>query len=471
MINLRKIPAVDEILVQTEVKDYIKKYRREFILDLIREATGELRRDLLTVEEELDSQELLQRTLRKLQTKVSQAGRGTLQKVINGTGVVLHTNMGRAPLGKPAVDYMAEMAQNYNNLELNLDEGKRGSRYWHVEEILSRLTGAEAALVVNNNAAAVMLGLNSMAEGREVIVSRGQLVEIGGAFRIPEVMKLSGARLVEVGTTNKTYISDYSDAINEETALLFAAHTSNYKIIGFSEEVELDKLAKLGKERQIPVMQDLGSGVLMDMTAWGLKDEPMVQECVASGVDIISFSGDKLLGGPQAGIIVGKKKYIEAMKKNQLLRALRVDKLTIAALEGTLVEYLMGNPEDSIPVIHMLKMGREELYRKARVLCDKLQERIGSLERVEDISLLELEDMVGGGAYPTYKLPGFGVKIGFSELHLDNLSRKLRLQNPALLSRRQDGKMLISVRTILDGDEDLLINMLAEVLQKENKRG
>jgi L-seryl-tRNA(Ser) seleniumtransferase len=192
---------------------------------------------------------------------------------------------------------------------------------------------------------------------------------------------------------------------------------------------------------------------------------------VASGVDIISFSGDKLLGGPQAGIIVGKKKYIEAMKKNQLLRALRVDKLTIAALEGTLVEYLMGNPEDSIPVIHMLKMGREELYRKARVLCDKLQERIGSLERVEDISLLELEDMVGGGAYPTYKLPGFGVKIGFSELHLDNLSRKLRLQNPALLSRRQDGKMLISVRTILDGDEDLLINMLAEVLQKENKRG
>ena len=325
------------------MKELLSKFNREYVINLLRAVIDDIREELRFLQEEMERDFIKEEVIKRLQKRVEQSARGTLEKVINGTGVVLHTNLGRAPMGERALNYMSAMATNYNNLEMDLESGERGSRYVHVEEILTRLTGAEAALVVNNNAAAVMLGLNTMARGREVIVSRGQLVEIGGAFRIPEVMKLSGAQLVEVGTTNKTYISDFAGAISEETALLFTAHTSNYKIIGFSEEVKLAELVKLGKERGIPVMQDLGSGILYNMKDWGLQDEPSVQECVAAGVDIITFSGDKLLGGPQAGIIVGRKKYIEAMKKNQLTRALRVDKLTIAALEATLLEYLEGN--------------------------------------------------------------------------------------------------------------------------------
>jgi L-seryl-tRNA(Ser) seleniumtransferase len=295
-------------------------------------------------------------------------------------------------------------------------------------------------------------------------------VEIGGAFRIPEVMKLSGARLVEVGTTNKTYISDFAGAINEETALLFTAHTSNYKIIGFSEEVKLSDLVKLGRDQGIPVMQDLGSGILYNLKDWGLKDEPTVQECVAAGVDVITFSGDKLLGGPQAGVIVGRKKYIEAMKKNQLTRALRVDKLTIAALEATLLEYLEGKPEETIPVIRMLCRSSEQLKHEAEQLLDNLGNRIGSLPHVASRSLVELEDMVGGGAYPTYKIPGFGVDIEFHDNALEKVARELRLGTPALVTRKQDDKMRISVRTLLEGDAELLVDLIDGVLTTDAGR-
>jgi len=299
------------------MQDLLGNYNREFIMDKLRRAVEESRQELRLNGRDSNKKELAAKILKRLDILIAAATQGTLQKVINGTGVVLHTNLGRAPLGQRALAYLNEIGQNYNNLEFNLENGERGSRYQHVEELLIALTGAEAGLVVNNNAAAVLLGLTALARDKEVIVSRGQLIEIGGAFRIPEVMKQSGARLVEVGTTNKTYISDYAQAINDDTALLFSAHTSNYKIIGFSEEVKLSDLAALGKERNIPVMHDLGSGILNDLGEWGLKDEPTVQASVASGADIISFSGDKLLGGPQAGIIVGKQKYITAMKKNQ----------------------------------------------------------------------------------------------------------------------------------------------------------
>jgi len=446
------------------MQDLLGNYNREFIMDKLRRAVEESRQELRLNGRDSNKKELAAKILKRLDILIAAATQGTLQKVINGTGVVLHTNLGRAPLGQRALAYLNEIGQNYNNLEFNLENGERGSRYQHVEELLIALTGAEAGLVVNNNAAAVLLGLTALARDKEVIVSRGQLIEIGGAFRIPEVMKQSGARLVEVGTTNKTYISDYAQAINDDTALLFSAHTSNYKIIGFSEEVKLSDLAALGKERNIPVMHDLGSGILNDLGEWGLKDEPTVQASVASGADIISFSGDKLLGGPQAGIIVGKQKYITAMKKNQLTRALRVDKLNIAALEGTLLEYLSGDPLQAIPVLKMLTAAGNDLLARAEKLRAALKENLELSGTIQSITVVETEDMVGGGAYPTYKIPGYGIQIAFQEKQLETVARQLREMSPALLTRKQEDKMLISVRTLLEGDDDVLLAIMGKVL-------
>jgi len=293
MINLRNIPAIDELLVMPPMQNLLKQYNREFLVEKLRRAVEESRQELRLNGGDSSKKELSAQILKRLEVLIASSTQGSLQKVINGTGVVLHTNLGRAPLGKRALDCLYEMGKNYNNLEINLESGERGSRYQHVEELLMALTGAEAGLVVNNNAAAVLLGLSSLARGKEVIVSRGQLIEIGGSFRIPDVMKQSGARLVEVGTTNKTYISDYAQAINDDTGLIFSAHTSNYKIVGFTEEVKLSELVALGKERNIPVMHDLGSGILADLGDWGLKDEPTVRASVDSGADIITFSGDE----------------------------------------------------------------------------------------------------------------------------------------------------------------------------------
>jgi L-seryl-tRNA(Ser) seleniumtransferase len=470
MSSLRNIPAIDELLSHPRVEDWLGKFNRDFIVGLIRQVVDATRQELKGKKEIWDKESLTGFIIERMQKAVTENVNGTLQKVVNGTGVVLHTNLGRAPLGPRAINYMLEMAASYNNLELDLEKGERGSRYQHVEELLVRLTGAEAGLVVNNNAAAVLLVLTTLAQGREVIVSRGQLVEIGGAFRIPEVMKASGAKLVEVGTTNKTYISDYAGAITADTALLFAAHTSNYKIIGFSEEVRLSELVRLGREQNIPVVQDLGSGILTDLGSWGLQEEPTVQSSVAAGADVITFSGDKLLGGPQAGIIVGKKAYIEAMKKNQLTRALRVDKLTIAALEGTLLEYLCGNPQEGIPVIRMLCLPAAELQARARVLKEQIWEQLGSDQRVQAIEVIPTEDMVGGGAYPTYKIPGYGLELAFKGASLEAIARRLRLANPALLTRRQEDKMLISIRTLQPGDEEILAGLLRNALDKEQAR-
>lgn len=464
MTSLRNIPSIDELLDQAAIKNYLKIYNRDFIVELLRQTTASLRQELLASEQEIGKEELICLSADRFETMLGSAASGSLTRVINTTGVVLHTNLGRAPLGNQARQYMQAVAQSYNNLEFDLPSGERGSRYSHVEELLIRLTGAEAALVVNNNAAAVLLGLTTLAQGKEVIVSRGQLIEIGGAFRIPEVMKASGASLVEVGTTNRTYLRDYDAAINEATALLFSAHTSNYKIVGFTAEVELKDLAKLGQAKGIPVMHDLGSGILTDLGDWGLRDEPTVQASLKTGADIITFSGDKLLGGPQAGIIVGQKKYIDMMKKNQLTRALRVDKLTIAALEGTLLEYLCGNPRQEIPVIQMLTMSPDQLLKKAEELRDKLTEKLRGNERISKLELVSLEDMVGGGAYPSYKIPGYGIQIAFRDKVLETVARELRMMNPAVLTRKQEDSMLISVRTLLNGESDELVELLQQVL-------
>jgi L-seryl-tRNA(Ser) seleniumtransferase len=465
VINLRNIPAIDEMLALPRIKEVLKRYNRDFIMSNLRKAVEESRQEIRLTGGEYSKENLTEKIMDRLEILIEKASTGTLQKVINGTGVVLHTNLGRAPLGERALRYLNDMGRSYNNLESDLESGERGSRYRHVEELLITLTGAEAGLVVNNNAAAVLLGLTSLARNKEVIVSRGQLIEIGGAFRIPEVMKESGARLVEVGTTNKTYISDYAEAITENTALLFSAHTSNYKIVGFTEEVMLGELVKLGQQRNIPVMHDLGSGILTNLGEWGLKDEPTVQESVASGADIISFSGDKLLGGPQAGIIVGQKKYITSMKKNQLTRALRVDKLVIAALEGTLLEYLSGNPLQDIPVLKMLTISPEELEKQAEILKAELAAKPGCMAGMEEIKVIKTEDMIGGGAYPTYKIPGYGVQIAFKNNKLETLAKYLRLMNPAVITRKQEDKMLISVRTLLAGDARILGELIDRALQ------
>ncbi|MGS0745616.1 L-seryl-tRNA(Sec) selenium transferase [Syntrophomonas erecta subsp. sporosyntropha] len=464
MINLKKIPPIDELLGLKEVNLLIDTYNRDFVVGILRHSVDEVRKQLRKVNNELSREEIQKIILTQIGESITRVTSGTLRKVINGTGVVLHTNLGRAPVSPGALNYLSEMAVNYNNLELDLVAGQRGSRYVHIEEILCRLTGAEGALVVNNNAAAVLLGLMTMARGKEVIVSRGQLIEIGGAFRIPEVMKLSGATLKEVGTTNKTYLSDYAEAINEETALLFSAHTSNYKIVGFTQEVDLEQLVSLGRQVGLPVMQDLGSGILFDLSAAGLAAEPTVQDSVKAGADVITFSGDKLLGGPQAGIIVGKKEPIEAMKKNQLTRALRVDKFIIAALEATLLEYLCGNPQENIPVVQMLMQPPQELYDKARLLCNNLQAGPGKSGQLT-ARVVEVEDMVGGGAYPTYTISGYGVEIALAGMVLDQVARRLRLMQPALLTRLQDDKILISVRTLLHNDQDLIVDLMQSILR------
>jgi len=467
MSNFLKIPPIDALLKQEKIQKLMASYKRDFVVAISRQAVAEIRQELKETEVEVDQNELMAAILNRIVIEAEQSNSGTLRTVINGTGVILHTNLGRAPLGERACKCMLDIGHRYNNLEMDLEKGERGSRYYHVEKLLTVLTGAEAALVVNNNAAAVMLGLTTLAQGKEVIVSRGQLVEIGGAFRIPEVMKLSGAQLIEVGTTNKTYISDYARVVNDETSLLFSAHTSNYKIVGFTAEVSMQELVSLGEEREIPVMMDLGSGILTALDDYGLRGEPTIQECVRAGVDIITFSGDKLLGGPQAGIIVGKKKYIEAMKKNQLLRALRVDKLILAALEGTLLEYLSGNPYEKIPIIHMLSLSKERLEERAKNMKELLLEKLTDNKAIAAINCIYLEDMVGGGAYPTYTIPGVGIEIEFAGLSLDAVSRALRLKKPALVTRRQDNKMLISVRTLLPGDDLQIMDLITRVLDEQ----
>lgn len=464
MSSLKNIPPIDEVIKQPRVQQLIEKYNREHVLTLARQAAGQLREEIRQKRMDIDRTQATEMILAKVEEAAVKANQGKMKRVVNGTGVVLHTNLGRAPLSEKAAAHVAAMGRYYSNLELDLEKGERGSRYQHVEELLVSLTGAEAALVVNNNAAAVLLGLTSFARGKEVIVSRGQLIEIGGAFRVPEVMKQSGAILIEVGTTNRTYPADFERAITENTAMLFTAHTSNYKVMGFVREIDLKELVQLGMKYQIPVMQDLGSGCLLNLGEWGLLEEPNVPECVASGADIVCFSGDKLLGGSQAGILVGKKQYIDAMKKNQLLRALRIDKLTLAALEATLLEYSIGQPAQNLPVINMLSRSPEELQGKARRILQGLRRVFNGDDRIAALGLCKVSDTIGGGAYPTYEMPGYGVQIEFSMMSVEAAAKNLRRGDPAMLVRKQDDRIIISARTIFDDEIKLLPGLLAQAM-------
>lgn len=436
---LRQLPAVDEVLRWSQVASLLAEHPRGAVVAAVRAVLGELRRALLNGEKP-------DLTPEAIASRVALAVLPKLKRVINATGVVLHTNLGRAVLCERALRAMTLAASGYTNLEFDLERGKRGERYTLVEELLCRLTGAEAALVVNNNAAAVLLALSTLAAGREVVVSRGQLVEIGGSFRIPDVMRQSGAILVEVGTTNKTRLRDYEEAITERTALLLHVHMSNYRIVGFTQEVPVAELVSLGRERGLPVMSDLGSGSFVDLSAYGLPYEPTVQEVVSAGVDVVTFSGDKLLGGPQAGIIVGRQEYVGRMKKNPLTRAVRIDKLTLAALEATLREYL--DPQDAlttIPTLRMLTRPLAELRAQAARLADKLAATLGNAAKVwveEGIS------QVGGGALPTASPSTALVCLTFAGFGVTEAARKLLRANPPVVARVEREALVLDPRTI-----------------------
>ena len=464
--DLRRIPSVDEILAKPEVNDLLKIHPRTVVVDAIREGLGKLRKEILGRKGLPESPDLffsMDRLLPLFQKEIALRSLPRLCRVINATGVVIHTNLGRSPLHPSALQHMIDVSGGYSNLEFDLIRGERGSRYAHVEEILCRLSGAESALVVNNNAGAVLVALNTLAEGKEVIVSRGELVEIGGAFRIPDVMKRSGAILREIGTTNRTHLSDYRKVIGPQTALLMKVHTSNFRIMGFSSDVSPQELVELGKQSHLPVMNDLGSGCFVDLSQYGLKKEPTVQEAVQAGVDVVTFSGDKLLGGPQAGIILGKKNFLDLIKVNPLTRALRIDKFTLAALESTLLLYLdEARATEEIPTLKMLCTDLETLRRRGRRLLRRLsgitKERARFILR-EDIS------QVGGGALPLQDLPTIVLSVKLLDLSVNRVEENLRKVDPPIISRISKEELVLDMRTVSDDEIPLLAKGLEKALQ------
>jgi len=462
---LRTLPAVDELLHRPPIQTLLKIHSRPVVVDSIRKVLGEKRRTILQgVEEEAAAAGGLtpDQWTDAVEEEVAATFRPSLRPVINATGVVLHTNLGRAPLPEEALRNLVEIAGGYSNLELDLESGERGSRYEHVEELLCRISGAESGLVVNNNAGAVFLALNSLAEGKEVIVSRGQLVEIGGSFRIPDVMRKSGARLVEVGTTNRTHLQDYEQAITGETALLLKVHTSNFRILGFTAEVPLKDLAALGGARGLPVMEDLGSGCFIDLSPYGIEHEPTVQETLQAGVDVVTFSGDKLLGGPQAGIILGKKKFIDRIKRNPLNRALRIDKLTLAGLESTLRVYLDENRIlSALPALGMLTCPLRELAGRARRFQRKLSKEISGECQ---ITLREDSSQVGGGALPLQVLPTRVVALRPLKLSAAALEERLRRSEPPVMARVKEEEVLLDLRTVAEEEEPALLEAVKKAL-------
>ena len=448
---LRTIPKVDDLLRAPALADLLAQYGTHALTQAIRTQLDSLRQAILARKlEAMPPQEVLFRQIRR---QVQQDALPSFRTVINGTGILLHTNLGRACLSEAAARAAADAARSYSNLEYELTTGKRGSRYSHVEELLCRLTGAESALVVNNNAAAVLLVLSALTQGGQVLVSRGELVEIGGSFRIPEIMEACGAQLKEVGATNKTHLRDYERAITEHTKALMKVHTSNYRIIGFSQTPSLPDLVALGHGRNLPVIEDLGSGCLLNLNRFGITDEPSVQDSIRAGVDVVSFSGDKLLGGPQAGIILGKKHYLDVLKQHPLNRALRVDKMTLAALEATLRSYEADAAEE-VPVIAMLAAEEDVLRTKA--------ETLSALLAGAGISntVVPTEGRVGGGSVPNHPLPSYAVAL---EGNVNALEEALRLGLRPIIGRIHEGRYLLDVRTLFESDFPAIVDALREV--------
>lgn len=444
---LRQLPDVDHLLQRPALQIWQERKSRQAVRNAVRAELDKRRHAILTGQwdQPFSGEVFDQAVVSRLQAE----GRGHLRRVINATGTILHTNLGRSVFSPELARHIGELACHYSNLEYDLALGRRGSRYDHVRGLLCDLTGAEDALVVNNNAAAVLLTLSSLAAGKEVIISRGELVEIGGSFRIPDVIEQSGGRIREVGTTNKTHLADYQRAIGEDTAALMKVHTSNYRIIGFTESVPASDLARLAHDHSLPCINDVGSGLFVDLAEWGLPHEPTVREVLEAGCDIVTFSGDKLLGGPQAGIIVGKAAYLEAMKHHPLLRALRIDKMTLAGLEGTLRAYRDGTAARQIPTLRCLALTKNELRERA--------ERLRQLLHTDDlpacISLRQIDDCVGGGACPDAVLPGWALAIEADGLTPEALERRLRQADLPVIARVQYHAVILSLRTL--GEEEL----------------
>lgn len=455
---LRKLPQVDEVLKSKEMALIVENIPHDFLVNCIREVLVDTRANVLNgITKDIDEKEIIKSVINKVEKK----SKHSLRRVINATGTVLHTNLGRAVVSKAATNAMIDVAYNYSNLEYDLKRGERGDRQSHIEKIITDLTGCEAAMVVNNNAAATVIVLATLACEKEVIVSRGELIEIGGSFRIPDVMSESKAVLKEVGTTNKTKISDYKNNINENTAALMKVHTSNYRVVGFTEEATLNELVPLGNEYNLPVIYDMGNGLFVDLSEYGI-DEPNVPNLVKEGADVILFSGDKLLGGPQAGIIIGKAKYINKMKKHPLARAFRVDKFTIAALTSTLFEYYdIKRAKKNIPILNMITMSKDELKAKAENIASLIKSKIKSKA---EIDIEEIKDQVGGGTAPDVYLDGYAVSILSKDKTTEKIERELRNVDVPVIVRVAHDKILIDVRTIFEDDIELLVNEIASVI-------
>ena len=449
---LRKIPKIDEVLQDERLFFFTESTPRSVIVESVREVIEELRRDIL--EGRRNQMETKETLMTEIVARITGKKKKSLRRVINATGVVLHTNLGRANLSDKACESIMDVARNYTNLEYDVKRGARGSRHDHVEKILTKITGAEAAMVVNNNAAATMLCLSALAKDKEVIVSRGELVEIGGSFRVPEIMEQSGAKLMDVGTTNKTKPSDYLNAYHEgETGALMKVHTSNYRILGFTQEVELPEMVELGKKLNLPVIYDMGSGLMADLTDCGV-DEPTVLDALKTGIDVILFSGDKLLGGPQGGIIAGKKEYIDKMKAHPLARAFRVDKMTLAAMEATFFEYSdIRQARKTIPVLNLITTPAGELKEKAERLA-------GDIRRATHHFTVEVEackDQVGGGSAPTVLLDGYAVAIQGRTLAPEKIERLLRKEEIPIIVRITHNQVYLDVRTIREDEFEYIV--------------
>jgi L-seryl-tRNA(Ser) seleniumtransferase len=461
-ILLRQLPAVDRLLHHPTLLALAERCPRRLLLEAAQETVTRLRQQILAETPETPVDLGVAAVALQVAASAEEKMRPSLRPVINATGTLLHTNLGRAPLAVEALAAIEQTARGFSNLEFDLRSGERGQRSAHIEELLCRLTGAEAAIAVNNCAGAVLLSLSALATGREAIVSRGELVEIGGAFRIPDVMAASGVALREVGTTNKTHLRDYQAAIGEKTGLLLKVHTSNYRVVGFTSAVPAAELVELGREQRLPVMEDLGSGMLLDLSAYGLPREPTVSEAIASGLDLVTFSGDKLLGGPQAGIIIGRSWALEKIRRHPLARALRMDKLTLAALEATLRLYL--DPATAvvrIPVLRMLAMPADELHGRCRRLARRLKSAVG--DRLQ-ISIIPGAATVGGGALPLTELPGPVLALQPADFSIDEFAIRLRRTPTPLIGRAQEGRLLLDLRTVAADEEGELLRAICAAL-------
>jgi L-seryl-tRNA(Ser) seleniumtransferase len=457
--QLSNIPSVDEFLKSPSGEKWLKSYQRKIVLRAIREVLEAKRKRILKGDTERLSIDTI---TPDVEQKIKELSAYKLKPLINATGIVIHTNLGRSVLSDRAIENIMRVAGSYSNLEYELSHGKRGKRYSHIKDILREISGAEDAIAVNNNAAAVLLCLNTFAKDREVIVSRGELVEIGGSFRVPEVMKSSGGILHEVGTTNKTHLSDYEDAISGNTALILKVHQSNYRITGFTEEVSMKDLVRIGREYRIPVMADLGSGCMIDLGKYGIPGEPTVQDIIKTGVDIVTFSGDKLLGGPQAGIILGREKLIQKIQKNPLLRAVRIDKMTLASLETTFMQYLDEEKAvKEIPTLRMLTESPDTIKKRAKKIYTSLKKEISNHAEIE---IVKDQSQAGGGSLPEVSLPTFAVSIKPLNVSVNELEKRLRLGNPPLIARIKENTLLIDARTVQEKEIKSLVNCVKTAL-------